>query len=95
MVLHPHNTSQIEMFAYAARNNSDLASRENSSVPIANIFIHGVPEGNYTVVIFDGEENGLLSTQAATAVQHVTIMEGGSERHLSNYACMYSGLWRD
>ena len=53
MVLHPQNVSQIEMLAYAAR--------DNSSAPTANISIPGVPKGSHTVLVFDGEQNGLLS----------------------------------
>lgn len=80
VILHPLNTSQTEIFAYAAKeNSSDLVARDNSSVPTASISIHGVPEGSYTVVVFDGEENGNLSTQAATVMQRVTVTEGGSE----------------
>ena len=68
VVLHPQNTSQTVMFAYAAR--------DNSSAPTANISIHGVPKGSHTVLVFDGEQNGLLSARAA-AVQNVTVAEGG------------------
>ena len=70
VVLHPQNTSQTEMFAYAAR--------DNSSAPTANISIHGVPKGSRTVLVFDGEQNGLLSTRAAVA-QNVTVAEGGPD----------------
>ena len=86
VVLHPQNTSQTEMFAYAAR--------DNSSAPTANISIHGVPKGSHTVLVFDGEQNGLLSARAA-AVQNVTVAEGGPEPARSNtspYACMYTIL---
>ena len=75
MVLHPWNVSQIEMFAYAAR--------DNSSAPTANISIPGVPKGSYTVLVFDGEQNGLLSARAA-AKQNVTVTERGSEHPKSN-----------
>ena len=70
VVLHPQNTSQTEMFACAAR--------DNSSAPTANISIYGVPKGSHTVLVFDGEQNGLLSTRAA-AVQNVTVAEGGPD----------------
>lgn len=53
-------------------------ARENHSIPIANISIPGVPKGSYTVLIFDGEQNGFLSTRAA-AVQNVVVTEGGPE----------------
>ena len=84
MVLHPQNTSQTEMFAYAAR--------DNSSAPTANTSIHGVPKGSHTVLVFDGEQNGLLSTRAA-AVQNVTVAEGGPAPARSNsspYVCNYN-----
>jgi len=68
--LHPWNTSQPEIFAYAAR--------DNRSAPTANISIPGVPKGSHTVLVFDGEQNGLLSARAA-AVQNVTVTEGGLE----------------
>ena len=80
VVLHPQNTSQTEMFAYAAR--------DNSSAPTANISIHGVPKGSHTVLVFDGEQNGLLSTRAA-AVQNVTVAEGGPE-HARNSKLLLS-----
>jgi len=70
VVLHPQNVSQIEMFAYAAR--------DNSSAPTANVSISGVPKGCHTVLVFDGEQNGLLSAGAA-AVQNVTVTQGGPE----------------
>ena len=71
VVLHPLDTSHTEMFAYAAR--------DNSSAPTANISIPGVPKGSHTVLVFDGEQNGLLSAQAA-AVQNVTVTQGGPKR---------------
>ena len=43
VVLHPWNTTQTEIFAYAAR--------DNRHAPTANITIHGVPRGNYTVLV--------------------------------------------
>ena len=67
VVLHPQNVSQSEMLAYAAR--------DNSSAHTANISIPGVPKGSHTVLVFDGEQNGLLSARAA-AVQNVTVAEG-------------------
>jgi len=76
VVLHPQNVSQIEMLAYAAR--------DNSSAPTANISIPGVPKGSHTVQVLDGEQNGLLSTRAA-AVQNVTVEEGGPEPAKSNF----------
>ena len=77
VILHPQNTSQAEMFAYAAR--------DNSSAPTANISIYGVPKGSHTVLVFDGEKNGLLSAQAA-AVQNVTVTEGEPESARSVFA---------
>ena len=53
VVLHPWNITQTEIFAYAAR--------DNRRAPTANITIHGVPRGNYIILVFDGEYNGLLS----------------------------------
>ena len=81
VILHPQNVSQIEMFAYAARDNT-------SSAPTANISIPGVPKGSHTVLVFDGEQNGLLSAGAA-AVQNVTVTQGrpepaGSKFHISD-----------
>jgi len=76
VILHPQNVSQSEMLAYAAR--------DNSSAPTANISIPGVPKGSHTVLVFDGEQNGLLSTRAA-AVQNVTVEEGGPEPAKSNF----------
>ena len=70
VVLHALDTSHTEMFAYAAR--------DSSSAPTANISIPGVPKGSHTALVFDGEQNGLLSTQAA-AVQNVTVTQGGPE----------------
>jgi len=64
------------MFAYAAR--------DNSSAPTANISIPGVPKGSHTVLVFDGEQNGLLSTRAA-AVQNVTVTQGAPEPARSTY----------
>ena len=74
VILHPQNASQTEMFAYAAR--------DNSSAPTANISIHGVPKGSHTVLVFDGEQNGLLSARAA-AVQNVTVTEEGRDHAIS------------
>ena len=68
MVLHPWNTTQTEIFAYAAR--------DNRHAPTANITIHGVPRGNYTVLVFDGEYNGLLSERAAFTPQNITVTDG-------------------
>ena len=76
VILHPQNVSQSEMFAYAAR--------DNSSAPTANISIPGVPKGSHTLLVFDGEQNGLLSTRAA-AVQNATVEEGGPEPGKSNF----------
>ena len=69
VVLHPWNTTQNEIFAYAARDNGDA--------PTANITIHGVPRGNYTLLVFDSEYNGLLSERAALAPQNITVTAGG------------------
>jgi len=74
VVLHPQTATQPEMFAYAAR--------DNSSALTANISIAGVPIGSYTVLVFDGEQNGLLSTRAA-AVQNVNVIEEGTEPIMS------------
>ena len=71
MVLHPWSTTQTEIFAYAAR--------DNSSAPTANITIYGVPKGNYIILVFDGEYNGLLSERAAIAPQNITVIDGGFE----------------
>ena len=71
VVLHPWNTKQTEIFAYAARNDRHA--------PTANISIHGVPRGNYTMLVFDGEYNGLLSEQTAIAPQNITVTAGGLE----------------
>ena len=68
MVLHPWNTTQTEIFAYAAR--------DNRHAPTANITIHGVPRGKYTVLVFDGEYNGLLSERAAFTPQNITVTDG-------------------
>ena len=78
MVLHSWNTTQTEIFAYAAR---DI----NRHAPTANITIHGVPIGNYTVLVFDGEYNGLLSERAAIAPQNVTVTDGGLEPVIGNF----------
>ena len=69
VVLHPWNTTQTEIFAYAAR--------DNRHAPTANITIHGVPRGNYTVLVFDGEYNGFLSEQAAIGPKNITVTGGG------------------
>ena len=71
VVLHPWNTTQTEIFAYGAR--------ECISAPTANVTIHGVPRGNYTVLVFDGEYNGLLSEQAAIVPQNITVTDGDLE----------------
>ena len=76
MVLHPWNKTQTEIFAYAAR--------DNRHAPTANITIHGVPRGNYTVLVFDGEYNGLLSERAAITPQNVTVTAGGLESVVGN-----------
>ena len=67
VVLHPWNTTQTEIFAYAARD----------SAPTADISIHGVPKGNHMMLVFDGEHDGLLSERAAIDAQNVTITEDG------------------
>ena len=69
VVLHSWNTTQTEIFAYAAR--------DNRHAPTANISIHGVPRGNYTVLVFDGEYNGLPSERAAITPQNITVTDGG------------------
>ena len=71
VVLHPWSTTQTEIFAYAVR--------DNRHTPTANITIHGVPRGSYTMLVFDGEYNGLLSEQAAIAPQNVTVRAGSLE----------------
>ena len=76
MVLHPWNTTQTEIFAYAAR--------DNRHAPTANITVHGVPRGNYTVLVFDGEYNSLLSERAAITPQNVTVTAGGLESVVGN-----------
>ena len=76
VVLHPWNISQSEILAYAAR--------DSSSAPTANISIPGVPKGSHTLLVFDGEQNGLLSTRAA-AVQNVAVEEGKPEPGKSNF----------
>ena len=68
VVLHPRNTTQTEIFAYAAR--------DNRHAPSANMTIYGVPKGNYIMLVFDGEYNGLLSEQAAIAPQNITVTAG-------------------
>ena len=84
VVLHPWNTTQTETFAYAARSNT--------SAPAADTSISRVPKGNHTMLVFDGEHNGLLSEQAALAAQNVTITkEGGlNEVEGNNY---FSNAW--
>ena len=68
VVLHPWNITQTEIFAYAAR--------DNRHAPTSNVSIHGVPRGNYIILVFDGEYNGLLSERAALAPQNVTVTAG-------------------
>ena len=63
------------MFAYAAKGNS--------AEHIANISIPGVPKGSHTVLVFDGEQNGLLSARAA-AMWNVIVTEGGPEPAISS-----------
>ena len=77
MVLHPWNTTRTEIFAYAAR--------DNRVAPTANITIYGVPGGNYTMLVFDGEYNGLLSERAAIAPQNITVTAGGLELVVGNF----------
>ena len=84
MVLHPWNTTQTEIFAYAAR--------DNRHAPTANITIHGVPRGNYTVLVFDGEYNGLLSERAATVPQNITVTDGGLEPVEGNLLSSHTSL---
>ena len=69
MVLHSWNTTQTEIFAYA--------TRDDRHAPTANITIHGVPRGNYTALVFDGEHNGLPSERAAITPQNITVTDGG------------------
>ena len=76
MVLHPWNTTQTEIFAYA--------TRDNRHAPTANITIHGVPRGNYTVLVFDGEHNGPPSERAAITPQNITVTDGGLESVVGN-----------
>ena len=76
MVLHPWNTTQTEIFAYAAR--------DNRHAPTANITIHGVPRGNYTALVFDGEHNGLPSERAAITPQNLTVTDGVLESVVGN-----------
>ena len=76
MVLHPWNTTQTEIFAYAAR--------DNRHAPTANITIHGVPIGNYTVLVFDGEYNGLPSERAAITPQNITVTGGDLDPVVGN-----------
>ena len=71
VVLHPWNTTRNEIFVYAAR--------DNRHAPTTNITIHGVPRGNYTMLVFDGEYNGFLSEQTAIAPQNITVTAGGLE----------------
>ena len=84
VVLHPWNKTQTEIFAYAAR--------DNRHVPTVNITIHGVPRGNYTVLVFDGEYNGLLSERAATAPQNITVTDGGLEPVVGNLLSSHTSL---
>ena len=51
----------------------------NRHTPAANITIYGVSRGNYTMLVFDGEYNGLLSERAAIAPQNITVTAGGLE----------------
>ena len=51
----------------------------------ANITIHGVPRGNYTMLVFDGEYNSLLSERAATAPQKITVTDGCLEPVVDNF----------
>ena len=76
VVLHPWNTTRNEIFAYAARDNRHS--------PTSNITIYGVPRGNYTMLVFDGEYNGLLSERAAIAPQNITVTAGGLESVVGN-----------
>ena len=76
VVLHPWNTTRNEIFAYAARDNRHS--------PTSNITIYGVPRGNYTMLVFDGEYNGLLSERAAIAPQNITVTAGGLEPFRGN-----------
>lgn len=73
VVLHPQTATQTEMFAYAAR------SGDSDTDLVTSISIPGVPKGSYIVLVFDGEENGLISVQAAV-VQNVTVTEGEPTR---------------
>ena len=57
------------------------------SAPTANVSIHGVPKGSHTVLVFDGEQYGLLSARAA-AVQTVSITEG--EPQLQELCLLYA-----
>ena len=77
VLLHPWNTTQTEIFAYAARDNRDATT--------ANVTIHGVPRGNYTMLVFDGEYNGLMSERAAIAPQNITVTDGGLEPLVGNF----------
>ena len=70
VVLHSWNT-KTEIFAYAAR--------DNRHTPTSNITIYGVSRGNYTMLVFDGEYNGLLSERAAIVPQNITVIAGGLE----------------
>ena len=78
VVLHPWNTTRNEIFAYAAR--------DNRHTPTSNITIYGVPRGNYTMLVFDGEYNGLLSERAAIAPQNITVTAGGLELVGGNFS---------
>ena len=76
MVLYSWNTTQTEIFVYA--------TRVNRHAPTANITIHGVPRGNYTVLVFDGEYNGLLSERAAIVPQNITVTDGSLDPVVGN-----------
>ena len=76
VVLHPWNTTQTEIFGYAARGSSHA--------PTANVTIPGVPRGNYTMLVFDGEYNGLLSERPAIAPQNITVTAGGLKPVVGN-----------
>ena len=82
MVLHPWNITQTEIFAYAAR--------DNRSAPTSNISIHRVPKGNYTMLVFDGEHDGLLSERPAIAPQNVTVTNGNLKSQRSNIMLIWA-----
>lgn len=69
MVLHPWKEGQIEMLAYAARDNDNASTTD--------ISILRVPKGDYSILVFDGEYNGQLSELAAITPQNVTVTEDG------------------